>query len=113
MDDSCFENLFACFSYNICIRQEAGYCCVQYQVCPDESSNDSFTLSAFKDTEAARIATQDSECTADYVTIAASSATCSRYYFSSLTMIENKEVQWRLGRPHSGKKKMGLIPTNF
>ena len=78
-----FENFFPCFSYNICIRQEAGYCCVRYQVCPDESSNDSFTLSAFKDTEADRIATQDSECTADYVTIAASSATCSRYNFSS------------------------------
>jgi len=64
--------------YNICIRSEAGYCCVQYQVCPDESSNDSFTLSAFKNMEAMRIATQDSECTSDYVTIAASSATCSR-----------------------------------
>ena len=23
------------FSYTICIRREAGFCCVQYEVCPD------------------------------------------------------------------------------
>ena len=57
-------------SYNVCIRPEAGFCCVQYQVCSDPGS---FTIAAgiidasdplnFK-------AAQDTSCTSDYIDIA-------------------------------------------
>ena len=41
-----FSQLFKWISYvhrqTVCIRQAKGYCCIQYQICPDES--DAFSL---------------------------------------------------------------------
>ena len=48
------------FSYNICIRQEAGYCCVEYSLCSDANS---WTLSTNADiTDTADL---DTQCDAD------------------------------------------------
>jgi hypothetical protein len=59
--------------YNICVRQEAGYCCVQYQVCADPQS---FTL----DSGSTLVNTADigSACINDFIEIEASGVTsCS------------------------------------
>ena len=58
------------FSYNICVRKEAGYCCIQYSVCSDTGS---WTISQIL--AAGSLAT-DTICAADYVTIAGASAAC-------------------------------------
>ena len=50
------------FSYAICIRPVAGYCCVEYQQCSDTNS---FSLSHV---DAAK-AMQDELCSEDYVEI--------------------------------------------
>ena len=39
------------FSYQVCIRPESGACCVQYQVCSDQTN--AFTLAGGGDTIAA------------------------------------------------------------
>ena len=58
-------------SYNVCIRPEAGFCCVQYQVCSDPGS---FTIAAGATDAAADPlvfeAAQDTSCTSDYIDIA-------------------------------------------
>jgi len=54
--------------YGICIRQEDGYCCIQYTLCSDTNS---FSLGA-----PAATATQDTNCALDWVGIAGVSATC-------------------------------------
>eukprot|EP00093_Oithona_nana_P013825 13825.XXX_144505_146013_1 [CDS] Oithona nana genome sequencing. len=46
--------------YSICIRQEAGFCCVQYSTCIETGS---FTLS----TNPVDMALQDEACTLDYI----------------------------------------------
>ena len=54
--------------YQVCIRPEAGMCCVQYQVCADQSN--AFTLSSGAiATGIANIAILDSMCTNDYTEI--------------------------------------------
>ena len=58
------------FSYNICVRKEAGYCCIQYSVCSDTGS---WTISQIL--AAGSLAT-DTICAADYVSIAGASAAC-------------------------------------
>ena len=61
--------------YNQCVRQEAGYCCIEYQVCSD---TDSFTLSIIQTMAAMLAAALDTDCSLDYITISASSGTCAR-----------------------------------
>ena len=50
------------FSYAICIRPEAGYCCVEYVPCADTHS---FSLSSLH----ATMSKQDDLCTEDFVEI--------------------------------------------
>lgn len=55
-------------NYGICIRQEEGYCCIQYTLCSDANS---FSLTM--QNAAAKL---DTDCTNDYVGIAGVSANC-------------------------------------
>ena len=50
------------YSYGICIRQADGYCCIEYSLCSDANSNSLGMHAA--------IATQDTECTEDWIGIA-------------------------------------------
>lgn len=54
------DNHLANQGYSICIRQEAGFCCVQYSTCIETGS---FTLS----TNPVDMALQDEACTLDYI----------------------------------------------
>jgi len=54
--------------YGICIRQEEGYCCIQYTLCSDPNSFSLTMLNA-----AAKL---DTDCVTDYVGIAGVSANC-------------------------------------
>eukprot|EP00095_Tigriopus_kingsejongensis_P007396 maker-scaffold112_size353035-snap-gene-1.18 protein:Tk07396 transcript:maker-scaffold112_size353035-snap-gene-1.18-mRNA-1 annotation:"PREDICTED: uncharacterized protein LOC101893744" len=68
LDESHIKN----HDYSICIRQEAGFCCVEYSVCPDVAET-SMTLSLGD--SAAKL---DRECaTEDYVGIPGSGGFCS------------------------------------
>ena len=49
------------YSYNTCLRQEAGFCCTEYTVC--DSSTDTFQLGT------ATTAKVGSDCGMDYVYI--------------------------------------------
>jgi hypothetical protein len=51
------------FSYSACIRRQAGYCCIQYQVCANMAS--AFSLEASTPT----MGLIDSLCTGDYTAI--------------------------------------------
>ena len=54
--------------YQVCIRPEAGMCCIQYQLCADQSN--AYTLSSGAiATGIANIAILDSMCTNDYTEI--------------------------------------------
>jgi len=55
---------------NICIRQEAGFCCIQYNSCSDPNSY------AFDNKIAADNGDQGSNCSQDYIEISGVSATC-------------------------------------
>lgn len=55
-------------SYSVCIRQEKGFCCIQYMPCTDANS---FTI----DTLAMMMSETDSGCTLDYVGISGDQAT--------------------------------------
>ena len=54
---------FAFFSYSACIRRAAGYCCIEYQVCPNQ--NYAFSL----DGSIAAKGLVDTLCLTDYVAI--------------------------------------------
>ena len=56
-------------NYNICIRQERGYCCVQYSVCSDANS---YTLD--NDPAMAKV---DTNCAADFLGIDGIGQTCN------------------------------------
>ena len=49
-------------SYSHCIKQESGFCCIQYQTCASEMN--AMSLNAKN-----AIATVDEACTADYIGI--------------------------------------------
>ena len=51
------------FSYAICVRREAGYCCIEYSLC--DGSTASFGISSLDATKAY----QDDKCTEDWVGI--------------------------------------------
>jgi len=56
-------------NYDVCIRQEAGYCCIEYSLCSDDWS---WSIS-----NSGAGALQDEMCTEDYVGIDGVSDTCS------------------------------------
>merc|ERR1712050_19921 len=60
-------------SYAVCIRREAGYCCVQYQVCADDNSFNIDSTVTGGDFGKAKV---DIECTLDYITIETSTVGC-------------------------------------
>lgn len=68
--------------YQICFRKEKGYCCVQYNVCEESDYGDNnYTLypdgtNAYNNA-AAVSKYSESECTADYITIAGGAGVCS------------------------------------
>jgi hypothetical protein len=74
LQDACKYNIFQnlsiyfdfVFSVTACIRRQEGYCCVQYQVCPDVISPFSLDTAI---TTAVIKAQVDTQCTNDYVTI--------------------------------------------
>jgi len=57
-------------NYDICVRQAAGYCCVEYQQCSDANS---FSISS---NDAAH-ALHDEKCTEDYVQIDGGTGSCT------------------------------------
>ena len=58
--------------YNICIRQEDGFCCVQYEVCADDNAFSISNAIPMAKQFAANCATQD------YIEIEGSGATCQQ-----------------------------------
>ena len=56
------SNLFFNSSYAICVRRQAGHCCIEYSLCSDASSWTLDNLDATK-------AKQDDLCTSDWVGI--------------------------------------------
>ena len=60
-----YQSLIHC-RYSACIRQECGFCCVQYTPCADVPADESFSI----DTNlATAIAQADSVCSLDYIGI--------------------------------------------
>ena len=59
------------YSYSICVRKEAGYCCIQYSPCSDTGS---WTINQIK--AAGSLETETTNCAADYVTINGAAAAC-------------------------------------
>jgi len=59
--------------YNICLRQEAGFCCVEYSVCADTNSYSLFVTKegGMEQSEAT------TACSADYLTIEGGSPICN------------------------------------
>eukprot|EP00095_Tigriopus_kingsejongensis_P003080 maker-scaffold664_size116482-snap-gene-0.22 protein:Tk03080 transcript:maker-scaffold664_size116482-snap-gene-0.22-mRNA-1 annotation:"hypothetical protein SINV_00302" len=57
--------------YSICIRQEAGFCCVEYIPCLDAMS---YSLDTNADMKMSKI---DSECSLDFITIEGATGTCA------------------------------------
>ena len=63
------SNFFFISSYAICIRQEAGYCCIEYSLCSDDNS---WSIS-----NSGAGALQDEMCTEDYVEIEGKFCICT------------------------------------
>ncbi len=59
---------YHCFSYQVCVRMESGYCCVEYQPCSDPNS---YTIDAKGAIDNA--ANTDSTCDTDWLAIAGTS----------------------------------------
>ena len=55
-----FTNCILIFRYTICVRQESGYCCIEYSICSDTNS---WTLDT--DTGIDNTADLDTQCNAD------------------------------------------------
>ena len=84
--------------YSVCIRPEEGFCCVEYQVCPDEAMGFTFdTLAANTNSK------QDDACitstnSADYITIAESgqSSRASAYVIKRPQISYLPQQRWLL-----------------
>jgi len=65
--------------YSHCIRQECGYCCIQYQVCAEANDPDSWSLDQGQTANMAPAnqAAVDTACSWDYIGIPESSRSCS------------------------------------
>ena len=59
-------NCFSEYSYSQCIRRAAGYCCVEYQSCPDQTF--AFSLDGAL-AVAIGVSSVDSNCQLDYIAI--------------------------------------------
>ena len=71
-DDSSDQQHLASQEYNICIRQQAGYCCVEYSLCSDTNS---WTLDA--DADISDTPDLDTQCNSDdHLRIQGFSAEC-------------------------------------
>ncbi len=57
------ERNFHRFSVTACIRRQEGFCCIQYQVCPNVPN--AFALEVITSFEAS----VDTKCTSDYIVI--------------------------------------------
>ena len=64
-----FSSFIPLFSYSVCIRPEAGICCVQYYLCGDTSSWSIDAVIASK-------AEVDNQCTSDYIGIEGAMNAC-------------------------------------
>jgi len=69
--NSATQSHLASQNYNICIRQEQGYCCVQYTVCSDANSYSLDVLTA------AAMAKIDTNCDSDFLGIDGIGLTCT------------------------------------
>ena len=82
-------------NYNMCIRREAGFCCVKYGLCTDA---DSFSLESVKDMVAMQVGNDDELCLTDYLRIEGSSSTCglgdatNRYDFQFFIRIPDSSI---------------------
>eukprot|EP00094_Tigriopus_californicus_P014310 TCALIF_13875-PA protein Name:"Protein of unknown function" AED:0.27 eAED:0.27 QI:14/0.75/0.8/1/1/1/5/0/209 len=66
------DNHLANQDYSICIRQEAGFCCIEYSLCPDANS---FSIDTNMMLMMAKVET---ECfSVDYITIEGGQGSCS------------------------------------
>ena len=70
-------HIYPFFRYNICIRPEKGYCCVQYSLCADANS---WSI----DTSIAS-ASVDTQCAKDYVGIDGVQGSCNLGYHNLLS----------------------------
>jgi hypothetical protein len=57
------------FRYNVCIRPEAGICCVKYQACYDQASAYSLSYKESSTTPGKMVSVLDDQCTLDYMLI--------------------------------------------
>ena len=79
----------------MCIRREAGFCCVKYGLCTDA---DSFSLESVKDMVAMQVGNDDELCLTDYLRIEGSSSTCglgdatNRYDFQFFIRIPDSSI---------------------
>eukprot|EP00094_Tigriopus_californicus_P012154 TCALIF_11746-PA protein Name:"Protein of unknown function" AED:0.18 eAED:0.18 QI:249/1/0.87/1/0.28/0.37/8/0/200 len=69
------DNHLAQQQYSICIRQEEGFCCIQYMVCNDVAET-GMTLNT-KAMEIPMMGFTDTYCSMDYVGIAGSGGVCN------------------------------------
>ena len=79
---SCTLNLsiFILFSsQNVCIRRADGYCCIQYQLCADQTNP--FTLDRIAAYAAPTAGLVDSSCTGDFVAIPGEKLVCQILFF--------------------------------
>ena len=70
-------HLFPFFRYNICIRPEKGYCCVQYSLCADANS--------WSIDSSIATASVDTQCAKDYVGIDGVQGSCNLGYHNLLS----------------------------
>lgn len=68
--------------YSVCMRQEAGYCCIKYTVCDEDATDQKNSFSLFPDISATYTALTShaidvSSCTQDYITIEGGKSTCT------------------------------------
>jgi len=61
-------------AYTMCIRQEKGFCCAKYSLCPSEAN---FELNVNNDDLTMALAQTGSACTEDFIIIEGSSSTCT------------------------------------
>ena len=63
-----FKRIFWFYSYSICIRKEAGMCCVEYYICSDTGA---YSISSSEATS-----TGGTNCSTDYLIINGGTASC-------------------------------------
>jgi hypothetical protein len=89
-------NFIILSSQNVCIRRADGYCCIQYQVCGDQTNP--FTLDR-KNTYSAPLAgLVENSCTVDYIAIPSkyfkhnNFKVIKQFFFQMFYVIKEKSV---------------------